>query len=65
MIFNTDDLMDLMPKHSREAKWSALPLALGAAWLVLAAGCAVGPDYKRPEVSVPAAFCESVFPFES
>jgi NodT family efflux transporter outer membrane factor (OMF) lipoprotein len=29
-----------------------------AACLVLAAGCAVGPDYKRPEVAAPAAFKE-------
>src|SRR3954464_14880876 len=26
---------------------------------VLLAGCAVGPDYRRPEVTVPAAFKES------
>ena len=32
--------------------------ALGAAIIFLAAGCAVGPDYKRPEVAMPAAFKE-------
>ena len=32
---------------------------LGAACLVLAAGCAVGPDFKRPETAVPAAFKEN------
>ena len=34
-------------------------LALGAGALALAAGCAVGPDYKRPEVKVPAAYKEN------
>lgn len=34
-------------------------LALAAACLLLAAGCAVGPDYKRPEVTLPAAFKEN------
>jgi NodT family efflux transporter outer membrane factor (OMF) lipoprotein len=32
--------------------------AFGAACIALAAGCAVGPDYKRPEVATPAAFKE-------
>jgi NodT family efflux transporter outer membrane factor (OMF) lipoprotein len=31
---------------------------LGTAFLVLAAGCSVGPDYKRPALDVPAAFKE-------
>jgi NodT family efflux transporter outer membrane factor (OMF) lipoprotein len=34
-------------------------LALGAACLALAAGCAVGPDFKRPDVQVPTAFKEN------
>ncbi len=33
-------------------------MAIGAACAVLA-GCAVGPDYKRPEVAMPAAFKEA------
>ena len=32
-------------------KWKLLPLAVVA---VLVSGCAVGPDYKRPDVAVPA-----------
>ncbi len=32
---------------------------LGAAWLALAAGCAVGPDFKRPAMALPAAFKEN------
>jgi len=36
--------------------WTRLSLAAGA--LLLAPGCAVGPDYKRPEVAVPQAFSE-------
>jgi NodT family efflux transporter outer membrane factor (OMF) lipoprotein len=51
--------MDLMPTHSPDAKWNARTLAFGAAWLFLATGCAVGPDYKRPEVTLPAAFKEN------
>ena len=27
-------------------------------WTVLLAGCAVGPDYVRPESGLPAAFAE-------
>jgi NodT family efflux transporter outer membrane factor (OMF) lipoprotein len=33
-------------------------LAIAAAGLWLAAGCAVGPDFKRPEVTVPVAYKE-------
>ncbi len=33
--------------------------ALAAGALALAAGCAVGPDYRRPAVATPAAFSES------
>ncbi|HEY5227693.1 MAG TPA: efflux transporter outer membrane subunit, partial [Opitutaceae bacterium] len=32
--------------------------ALGACLLFAAAGCAVGPDYKRPEVPTPATYSE-------
>ena len=34
-----------------------LPRVLGAA-AALAAGCAVGPDYKRPAVATPEAYSE-------
>ncbi len=34
-------------------------LALGAGALALAAGCAVGPDYKRPEVKMASTYKES------
>ena len=50
--------MDLTPRHSTKARRGAARLAHGAAFLLLAAGCAVGPDYKRPEVAMPAAFKE-------
>lgn len=46
------------------AKTALLPstltalLALGCSWIALS-GCAVGPDYKQPEVSVPQAFKEA------
>jgi multidrug efflux system outer membrane protein len=33
--------------------------ALGAGALLVASGCAVGPDYKRPAVDTPAAYSES------
>ena len=35
------------------------PLSSAALALLLLAGCAVGPDYKRPETAVPAAFAEA------
>ena len=41
------------------ARWSPARTALAALSAVLMAGCAVGPDYKRPEVAVPPAFKES------
>ena len=36
-----------------------LQAGLLAALLAVEAGCAVGPDYKRPAVETPAAFSES------
>ncbi len=36
-----------------------LTLAVAAALAVALAGCAVGPDYKRPAVSVPASYKEA------
>jgi NodT family efflux transporter outer membrane factor (OMF) lipoprotein len=50
--------MDLKPTDTAGARGSAAHLAFLAAWLVLAAGCSVGPDYKRPALAVPAAFKE-------
>jgi NodT family efflux transporter outer membrane factor (OMF) lipoprotein len=55
----TNDSMDLTPKRSPEAVRSAARLAFGAAGLILVVGCAVGPDYRRPEIAVPATFKES------
>jgi NodT family efflux transporter outer membrane factor (OMF) lipoprotein len=48
------------PHHDtpQGAKRTGAAHALCAAALVLAAGCSVGPDYKRPEIAVPAAFKE-------
>jgi NodT family efflux transporter outer membrane factor (OMF) lipoprotein len=51
----TASFPDAAPKATRRAAI----LAACAAWLALAAGCAVGPDYKRPVVAVPAAFKEN------
>jgi NodT family efflux transporter outer membrane factor (OMF) lipoprotein len=48
--------MDSKPTSSRGTHRARI--AIGSACLVLAAGCAVGPDYKRPEVATPAAFKE-------
>jgi NodT family efflux transporter outer membrane factor (OMF) lipoprotein len=50
--------MDLKPKEFPQASRRALRCAWGAAFVALAAGCAVGPDYKRPEIAMPAAFKE-------
>ncbi len=50
--------MDSTHSYSTKAPGRAKRTAFGAAFLVLAAGCAVGPDYKRPEVAMPAAFKE-------
>src|SRR5437867_12080879 len=40
------------------SQWRFYPicLALEIGGLVLFAGCAVGPDYKRPDINSPAAF---------
>ncbi|MGS1027368.1 efflux transporter outer membrane subunit [Burkholderia glumae] len=37
----------------------ALRIAVSAAVAMLVAGCAVGPDYHRPDVAVPAAYKEA------
>lgn len=42
---------------ARNAGIFSLPFAFAAGlWLLLAAGCAVGPDYQRPPVESPPAF---------
>jgi NodT family efflux transporter outer membrane factor (OMF) lipoprotein len=50
--------MDPRTRTSPGARRAPAQRRLGAALLVLAAGCSVGPDYKRPEVPAPAAFKE-------
>jgi NodT family efflux transporter outer membrane factor (OMF) lipoprotein len=51
-------MMDLYRHPSNEAGPLAALRAFAAACLILAAGCAVGPDYKRPAMPAPAAFKE-------
>jgi NodT family efflux transporter outer membrane factor (OMF) lipoprotein len=51
-------MTDFKPRQPTQANRGAARLAMGAASLLLAAGCAVGPDYKRPNVATPAAFKE-------
>ncbi len=58
MISRHEDTMAPTTRFPRAAKRTAAGRALGAAALILAAGCSVGPDYKRPELAVPAAFKE-------
>jgi len=41
------------------ANRGAIRLAIGAALALATAGCAVGPDYRRPAVPVPAAYKEN------
>ena len=55
---NTGDTMDPNEGPPGRARLRARLAAAGAC-LVLAAGCAVGPDYRRPEVSMPEAFKEN------
>jgi NodT family efflux transporter outer membrane factor (OMF) lipoprotein len=50
--------MDFNSKASLAAHQGAARGAFLAACALLVAGCAVGPDYKRPSVSVPPAFKE-------
>ncbi len=50
--------MDPRTRTSPGARRAPARRGLGAALLVLAAGCSVGPDYRRPEVPAPAAFKE-------
>jgi NodT family efflux transporter outer membrane factor (OMF) lipoprotein len=51
--------MDLTQVRPGAPGRGAPRLAIGAALLLIAGGCAVGPDYRRPAVEVPAAFKES------
>jgi NodT family efflux transporter outer membrane factor (OMF) lipoprotein len=47
------------PTTIMKRKRPGAKLAWAAAVISLAAGCAVGPNYKRPETNVPAAFKEA------
>ncbi len=58
MNLNSPDMTDTKPNATAATLTRRTFLAIGAGLLALAAGCAVGPDYKRPEVSVPAAYKE-------
>ena len=53
----TNDMTETTPSRSRRSLHACRRLAL-ASCFVFAAGCAVGPDYKRPPTPVPAAFKE-------
>ncbi len=59
MNSNKDDMTETTPTPASQPPACAGRLALACACLVLAAGCAVGPDYKRPKAEVPAAFKEN------
>ncbi|MBN3728241.1 efflux transporter outer membrane subunit [Burkholderia sp. Ac-20379] len=48
-------MQPVFPSRSRHA----LRIAVSAAVAALVAGCAVGPDYHRPDVSIPAAYKEA------
>ncbi len=50
--------MDPKPRIFTGAQRAAPRFAVGVACLVLAAGCSVGPDFKRPALAVPTAFKE-------
>lgn len=45
-----------MPRHSRSACPERLSLLILCVIVVSFAGCAVGPNYKRPDISVPASY---------
>ncbi len=49
----------LDPKVTTKRKSPGTRLIWAAAAVSLAAGCAVGPNYKRPETNLPAAFKEA------
>lgn len=48
-----------MPYASLPRAVRPLSAAVAIATAVLLAGCAVGPDYHRPDTSIPAAFKEA------
>jgi NodT family efflux transporter outer membrane factor (OMF) lipoprotein len=50
--------MNLKSRSARGPHLDAARAFVGVVSLLLAAGCSVGPDYKRPALSVPAAFKE-------
>jgi NodT family efflux transporter outer membrane factor (OMF) lipoprotein len=59
MNSNQEEMTDMKHPGTAAILTSRRWLALSAAGLALAAGCAVGPDYKRPEVKVPEAYKEN------
>jgi NodT family efflux transporter outer membrane factor (OMF) lipoprotein len=50
--------MHLKSRTATGSDPGAARVVLAAACLVLAAGCSVGPDYKRPAMAIPPAFKE-------
>lgn len=48
-----------MPQVPHPRARRALSAAVAAATAVLLAGCAVGPDYHRPDAAIPAAYKEA------
>jgi NodT family efflux transporter outer membrane factor (OMF) lipoprotein len=52
------EMTDTMPSRAALFATRRRRLAFAAACIALAAGCAVGPDYKRPVMKVPATFKE-------
>ena len=59
MISNQEEMTDMKHPGTAAMLTSLSWLALSAAGLVLAVGCAVGPDYKRPEIKIPEAYKEN------
>lgn len=49
-----------MPQVPHPRARRALSAAVAAATAVLLAGCAVGPDYHRPDAAIPAAYKEAL-----
>src|SRR5579863_10295384 len=45
-----------MPRYSRVAHPIPLSLLILCATVIWVSGCAVGPNYKRPDVSVPGSY---------
>jgi outer membrane protein, multidrug efflux system len=45
-----------MPRHSRISRPNRFSLLILCATVIWFSGCAVGPNYKRPDISVPASY---------